>query len=123
MQYVHYRRTTGEECGNAGGGQVGETERRAGLARDDHNVGTLWVVRSVFEATFLVQCVSEVAIGDQSSAVGCLRVLQLRFFEHSQAPGSYLQACALLLTPSPLFQRKYQAHTPLPTLYTWGQTC
>ena len=40
--------------------------------------------------------------------------------EHSQAPGAYVQACALLPPPSPLFQRKYRAHTPLPTLYTWG---
>jgi hypothetical protein len=43
--------------------------------------------------------------------------------EHSQAPGAYVPACALLPTRSPLFQRKYQAHTPLPTLYTWGKTC
>ena len=56
------------------------------------------------------------------------RLLVVRCFieatlEHSQASGAYVQACALLPPPSPLFQRKYQAHTPLPTLYTWGQTC
>ena len=34
--------------------------------------------------------------------------------EHSQAPGAYVQACALLPPPSPLFQRKYRAHRHCP---------
>ena len=55
----------------------------------------LWVVRCFIEATL----------------------------ERSQAPGAYVLACALLPPPFPLFQGKYRAHTPLPTLYTWGKTC
>ena len=46
----------------------------------------LWVVRCFIEATL----------------------------EHSQAPGAYVQACALLPPPSPLFQRKYRAHRHCP---------
>ena len=48
--------------------------------------GGLWVVRCFIEATL----------------------------EHSQAPGAYVQACALLPPPSPLFQRKYRAHRHCP---------
>ena len=46
----------------------------------------LWVVRCFIEATL----------------------------EHSQAPGAYVQACALLPPPPPLFQRKYRAHRHCP---------
>ena len=53
--------------------------------RQDFGFG-LWVVRCFIEATL----------------------------EHSQAPGAYVQACALLPPPSPLFQRKYRAHRHCP---------
>ena len=41
-------------------------------------------------------------------------VVLLKRHEHSQAPGAYVQACALLPPPSPLFQRKYRAYRHCP---------